>query len=184
MSEYEWTLTSDEMRKYGISAFMPKPLFRSRLGETLSSYTAAGSSQRGSAAEEESFSGKRFLLVEDNEINREIGQEILGEMLHAEVECAEDGRIAVERFRESPEGWFDMIFMDIQMPNMNGYEATRAIRALPREDSTRVPIVAMTANAFVEDIAACERAGMNAHVAKPINIAQLIEVMRRQFGRE
>ena len=184
MSEYEWTLTSDEMRKYGISAFMPKPLFRSRLGEALSSYTFAGGAQRGGAAEEESFSGKRFLLVEDNEINREIGQEILGEMLHAEVECAEDGRIAVERFRESPEGWFDMIFMDIQMPNMNGYEATRAIRALPRGDSARVPIVAMTANAFVEDIAACERAGMNAHVAKPINIAQLIEVMRRQFGRE
>ena len=183
MSSYEWTMTADEMRKRGISEFLPKPLFRSRLSETLYAYTPGGRArkEKSSAPERESFEGRRVLLVEDNEINREIGVELI-EMLGAEVECAENGREAVERFRSEPAGAFDLIFMDLQMPVMNGYEATRAIRALPRRDGQTVPIVAMSANAFVEDIRACERAGMNAHVPKPVSLQQLADVMKRCLG--
>ncbi len=180
MSAYEWTLNEDQMRKYGVSAFVPKPLFRSRLAEALYAYTDEG---RASASgqekpEEESFEGSRVLLVEDNEINREIGQELIG-MLGASVDCAEDGKEAVEKFQNAPAGTYDLIFMDIQMPVMNGYEATKAIRALPREDGRTVPIVAMSANAFVEDIRACKRAGMNAHVPKPVNMQSLSDAMHR-----
>ena len=184
MSTYEWTLSSDEMRKYGVTAFMPKPLFRSRLLEALYAYTPEGKAARARAEQEErdSFEGFHILLVEDNEINREINTELIT-MLGASVECAEDGKAALELFRDTPPGRFDLIFMDIQMPVMNGYEATRAIRALPRPDSRTVPIIAMSANAFVEDIQACSRAGMNAHVPKPVNLTDLANVMK-QFLRQ
>lgn len=180
ISSYEWTLTKDDMRKYGITAFVPKPLFRSRLGEALYPYTDEGKASALSAAdgEKSDFSGYNVLLVEDNEINREIGVELI-EMLGASVECAENGREAVEMFSGSPPGRFDLIFMDIQMPVMDGLAATRAIRLLPREDSTLIPIVAMSANAFVEDIRACRRAGMNGHVPKPVSIENLTDVMKR-----
>ena len=184
MSSYEWTLSADEMRKHGISAFVPKPLFRSRLGEALYAFTPAGLAKNGGARslEDTGFAGFHVLLVEDNEINQEIGMELI-EMLGATVECAENGQEAVDRFRSSPEGGIDLIFMDIQMPVMNGFEATRAIRALPRADSATVPIVAMSANAFVEDIRACERAGMNDHVPKPVSLQHLEEVMGRFLDR-
>ncbi len=179
MSSFEWTLTDDEMRKYGIADFLQKPLFRSRLGKALYAFTPEGNpSGAGSAGAEESFSGSRILLVEDNEINREIGIELIG-MLGAGVECAEDGQKAFEIFRDSPPGRFDLIFMDIQMPVMDGYAATRAIRALPREDSRRIPIIAMSANAFVEDIQACRRAGMNGHVPKPVNMQNLADTLHK-----
>lgn len=180
MSAFEWTMSTDEMRKKGITAFVPKPLFRSRLGETLYAFTDEGKAEKMKAEteKEETFEGHNILLVEDNEINREIGVELIS-MLGASVECAENGKEALEMFRDSPAGRFDMIFMDIQMPVMDGYEATREIRALPREDSSEIPIVAMSANAFVEDIRACVRAGMNAHVPKPVNIANLADMMKR-----
>ena len=180
MSSYEWKMTADEMHKYGVSEFLPKPLFRSRLGELLYSYTDEGRTARNKSenGDSESFAGSRILLVEDNEINREIGVELIG-MLGAEVECAENGRVALEMFRDSPAGKYDLIFMDIQMPEMDGFEATRAIRALSREDGKTIPIVAMSANAFVDDIRACKRAGMNAHVPKPVSIQSLAETMSR-----
>ncbi len=185
MSSWEWTLSGDEMRAAGISAFVPKPLFRTRLGKALCEYTPEGMARRNraNAQAQDDFSGCHLLLVEDNEINREIGVELL-EMLGATVECAEDGKQALDRFAACPPGTFDLIFMDLQMAVMDGYEATRAIRALPREDAKRVPIVAMSANAFVEDIRACERAGMNAHVPKPASVQSLADVMRRFLAGE
>ncbi|HBA46325.1 MAG TPA: hypothetical protein DCZ91_00690 [Lachnospiraceae bacterium] len=129
-------------------------------------------------ASEELFRGSRILLVEDNVINQEIAMEIIG-TAGAAVECASDGREGLQRFGEMAEGYFDMIFMDIQMPVMNGYEATRAIRKLPREDALTIPIVALSANAFAEDIAASREAGMNEHLTKPLDVAQLLAVMSR-----
>ena len=113
-------------------------------------------------------------------INQEIAMEIIG-ATGAAVECAEDGREGLRRFGEMAEGYFDMIFMDIQMPVMNGYEATRAIRKLPREDALTIPIVALSANAFAEDIAASREAGMNEHLTKPLDVTQLIAVMSRRL---
>ena len=122
------------------------------------------------------FSEKRLLLVEDNEINREIEQEIL-HMSGVRIDMAEDGQQAVDRFRESEPFYYDMVLMDIQMPVMNGLDATRAIRAMDRQDSQVVPIIAMTANAFVEDVKNSMDAGMNAHLPKPLDIEQVFSTM-------
>ena len=127
------------------------------------------------------FADRRILLVEDNVINQEIAMEIIG-ATGAAVECAPNGRKALERFEAMPEGYFDMLLMDIQMPVMNGYEATRAIRKLPRRDALSIPIIALSANAFAEDVAVGREAGMNEHMAKPLDIAQLSAVMGRWMG--
>lgn len=124
------------------------------------------------------FNGRRILLVEDNALNMEIALELIGSM-GVTIDCAETGQQAVERFKASPEGYYDLIFMDIQMPVMNGHDATRAIRALEREDARQVPIVAMSANVFAEDIQAAERAGMDGHLPKPIDLALLRDTLRR-----
>lgn len=123
-----------------------------------------------------SFRGCKILLVEDNELNQEIAMEFIGE-IGAMVECAEDGRKGLQRFAEMPEGYYDMILMDIQMPVMNGFEATRAIRKLPRGDALTIPIIALSANVSAEDIVAGREAGMNGHLAKPLDIPQLRERM-------
>lgn len=122
------------------------------------------------------FKGKRILLVEDNELNREIATELIG-ATGACVESAEDGVQAVKAFEDSPVGYYDLILMDIQMPNMNGYEATRHIRALERPDARKVPIFAMTANAFAEDVEKSKEAGMNAHISKPLDVHAVYEKM-------
>lgn len=123
--------------------------------------------------QKKNFKGKRALLVEDNELNAEIAKEIIG-MTGIELEYAANGELAFERFKQVEDGYYDIIFMDVQMPVMNGYEATRAIRALSGEYAKAVPIIAMTANAFAEDVRASKEAGMNAHVAKPLNPDQLL----------
>lgn len=127
---------------------------------------------------EVNIEGKHILLVEDIDVNREIANEIL-EMLGLEVTAAVDGKDALEQFEASKEGAFDLILMDVQMPNMNGYESTKAIRSLEREDAKEIPIIAMTANAFVEDIQDAKRAGMNDHLAKPINMGKLMEMLQK-----
>ncbi len=151
-----------------------------------------GSEKESAQKEEESsgLSGLNFLAAEDNEINAEILKEIL-EMEGAGCLIVENGRLAVERFEKSEKGEFDAILMDVQMPVMNGYEATRNIRALDREDAGEIPIIAMTANAFAEDEKAALDAGMNVHVAKPIDMELLKRVIRehvkkgdRIWGRE
>lgn len=122
------------------------------------------------------FKDKRILLVEDNELNREIAMELIG-ITGAYTECAEDGMRAVEMFENSPEGYYDLILMDIQMPRMNGYEATRCIRALKRSDALQVPIFAMTADAFAEDVKKSQEAGMNTHISKPLDVHAVYEQM-------
>lgn len=127
---------------------------------------------------EKGFEGKRILLAEDNELNREIAEEIIGNM-GVLVESVENGKLAVERFEEMGEGYYDLIFMDIQMPVMNGYEAAKAIRKSRSKDAGQIPIIAMTANAFADDVMESKRAGMNEHIAKPLDIGHLIECMNR-----
>ena len=124
------------------------------------------------------FKGKRILLVEDNELNREIAEELIG-ATGASVESAEGGVQAVKKFKESAEGYYDLILMDVQMPHMDGYEATRCIRALGRSDAQKVPIFAMTANAFAEDVQKSREAGMNAHISKPLDIRAVYKQMNR-----
>ena len=125
----------------------------------------------------------RFLAAEDNEINAEILTELL-ELEGAACEIAENGLLALERFRSSEKGEFDAILMDVQMPVMNGHEAARAIRALDREEAGGIPIIAMTANAFAEDEKAALDAGMDAHVPKPLDIEALKKVIRQLKQRK
>lgn len=127
------------------------------------------------------FRGCRILVVDDNVINQEVAMEIIG-ATGAAVECASNGREGLELFEEMPEGYYDMIFMDIQMPVMNGYDAARAIRKLPRGDALSVPILALSANTFAEDIAASRQAGMNDHISKPFDISRLMACMERWLG--
>jgi len=126
----------------------------------------------------EDFSGRRVLLVEDNELNAEIAGEIL-EMTHLTVDHAKDGKEALDKMVRCKDGYYDAVFMDIQMPIMNGYEATRAIRSIDRPYLKKVPIIAMTANAFAEDVEAARDVGMNEHIAKPIDFAQLLNVLNK-----
>jgi CheY-like chemotaxis protein len=132
-------------------------------------------------ADEVDLTGRKILLVEDNELNAEIAEEIL-EDVGAEVTIAENGKVAVDVFEHSEAKQFDLILMDIMMPEMNGLEATKAIRKLDRADAKNVPIIAMSANAFEEDKRSALEAGMNAHVAKPIDIAVLMQVLHEQIG--
>lgn len=122
-----------------------------------------------------------MLLVEDNQLNAEIAAELL-RMGGLTVDCTWDGIEAVDCLANCPDGYYDMVFMDIQMPRMNGYDATRAIRSSARDYRKRVPIVAMTANAFAEDVQAAKTVGMNEHIAKPLELATLAAVLRRYLG--
>ncbi len=189
LSGYDWSQCEMEARAAGVDVFITKPLFKSRLATVLRSLVEEQQPQETEAEEdgleqtlektlEQDFTGKRVLLVEDNELNREIAMEIL-EMVGLEVESAENGSIAVDMVAGAEAGYYNLVLMDIQMPIMNGYEATCAIRALKRKDVKYIPIVAMTANAFAEDIQAAKSAGMNEHMAKPIDINRLMEVLNR-----
>ncbi len=178
----DWAQIEYRAVRAGINAFVPCPLFRSRLLETLSSLTAGQDrAEQAQSGGEEDYSGHRVLLVEDNELNQEIAVELLG-LTGVQVDVAGNGAQAVEMFQNSPEGCFEIIFMDIQMPVMNGYEATRAIRALARPDAESVWIVAMTANAFMEDIQLCREAGMNEHISKPVDVDRLTDILRTRLG--
>ena len=172
--------SSEKAKAAGIDAFIAKPLFRSRLTATLRQFTSGRKENTArnylEKLSEADYTGKRILLVEDNELNREIAGEIL-QMTGAKVETAENGKIAVEKVEASPKGSYDLIFMDIQMPVMNGYEATAAIRSLPGEKG-KLPIVAMTANAFAEDVQLAKNTGMNGHIAKPLDMNKLNDVLK------
>ena len=172
--------SSEKAKAAGIDAFIAKPLFRSRLTATLRQFTSGRKEKTArnylEKLSEADYTGKRILLVEDNELNREIAGEIL-QMTGTKVETAENGKIAVEKVEASPKGSYDLIFMDIQMPVMNGYEATAAIRSLPGAKG-KLPIVAMTANAFAEDVQLAKNTGMNGHIAKPLDMNKLNDVLK------
>ena len=172
--------SSEKAKAAGIDAFIAKPLFRSRLTATLRQFTSGRKEKTArnylEKLSESDYTGKRILLVEDNELNREIAGEIL-QMTGTKEETAENGKVAVEKVEASPKGSYDLIFMDIQMPVMNGYEATAAIRSLPGAKG-KLPIVAMTANAFAEDVQLAKNTGMNGHIAKPLDMNKLNDVLK------
>ncbi|MBQ9348785.1 MAG: amino acid permease [Oscillibacter sp.] len=176
---YDWPSIQDDALAAGVTGFCNKPLFYSELYAALTK--AVGSAKAEEAVPkkkslEESFAGRRLLLVDDIEVNREIACAVL-EMSGFEVEEACDGTEAVDKVAASAPGHYDAVLMDIQMPGMNGYDAARAIRSLENPELAAVPIIAMTANAFDEDVKAARDAGMDGHVAKPIDIAVLLTVL-------
>ncbi len=175
LTAYDWSDIEEEARKAGVTAFCSKPIFMSELREILESPFAI----QGMSSEDQrvlSFEGRKILLVEDNELNQEIAVEILQETGFI-MDVADDGAVAVEKIKESEPGRYDLILMDIQMPILNGYEATKQIRALNKPGVSDIPIIAMTANAFDEDKKAAFAAGMNGHIAKPIDIPKLMELL-------
>ncbi|MCI8581231.1 MAG: response regulator [Dorea sp.] len=178
ISAYDWSDIEEEARGVGINGFISKPLFKSTLYYGLRKY--AGISEGGEQnPEEESkdFEGRRILLAEDNDLNWEIAEELFGE-LNLTIDRAENGQVCVEIFEQSDPGYYDAILMDIRMPIMNGYEATEKIRSLGRMDSD-IPIIAMTADAFSEDIKHCLACGMNAHIAKPIDVQEAVRQLEK-----
>ena len=182
ISAYDWTEIEQEARAAGVNAFISKPLFPSRLAKTFRTLTEQADTDRKedpmTELEQLDCSGHRALLVEDNALNAEIAQEFLS-MTGLTVECAKDGMEAVDKIAECADGYYDIVFMDIQMPRMNGYDATRAIRAMERDYCKQVPIVAMSANAFAEDVQAAKTVGMNEHIAKPLELNVLARTLRK-----
>ena len=182
ISAYDWTDIEQEALAAGANAFISKPLFRSRLARTFSALVGeeepAGQEPPPASLGEVRLEGRRALLVEDNALNAEIAGEIL-EMTGLAVEYAMDGTEAVDKVGACEDGYYDIIFMDIQMPRMNGYDATRAIRAMNRSYCRQVPIVAMTANAFAEDVQAAKTVGMNEHIAKPLDLKTLAKTLEK-----
>ena len=174
LTAYDWTDIEKEAREAGVTAFCAKPLFMSELRSVLAK--PFGAEETDTQQPEMSFAGKRLLVVEDNELNLEIATTILEEAGFA-VETAENGRVAVEKIEAAAPGWYDLVLMDIQMPEMDGYEATRRIRALPDKEKASVPIVAMTANAFEDDRKNALSVGMNGHIAKPLDVEILFQVL-------
>ena len=188
VTAYDWTAFEDEARAAGVTAFCNKPIFLSELRDTLIAATRNTLPEQTPPVPDltEHLKGTRLLLAEDNELNREIAEALLTNSGFL-VETAEDGNVAVDKVKNSAPGYYSLVLMDIQMPHMNGYDATKAIRALENPSLARIPIVAMTANAFEEDRNQALACGMNAHIAKPINIQNLLEVLTdilNQEGRE
>lgn len=179
-SAYDWNEIADEAREAGVTGFIPKPLFRSTLYYGLKPYLLCKDMEALPAAEKKqpSLPGKKILLAEDNDLNWEIANELLSE-LGLELDWAENGQICLEKFSQSPPGYYNAVLMDLRMPVMTGLEASMAIRALERPDAVTVPIIAMTADAFAEDIQDCLNSGMNAHISKPIDIDEMIRLLEK-----
>ena len=176
LTAYDWADIEDEARAAGVTAFCEKPLFLSELRRVLAEPFRAEPASKPAQPTAADLKGKKLLLVEDNELNREIALEILKEAGFV-VDTAEDGAVAVRKIEQAAPGQYDLILMDIQMPNLDGYEATRQIRALPDAEKASIPIFAMTANAFEEDRQNALEAGMNGHIAKPLDVPHLLRVL-------
>ena len=178
ISAYDWSEFEAEAREAGISGFISKPLFKSTLYHALRQYMDAETENDQTLNHNIDLSGRRILLAEDNELNWEVAKELLSD-LGVELDWAEDGQICLDKFQRSPEGYYDAILMDIRMPHMTGYEATKAIRGLNHPNALSVPIIAMSADAFSDDIQHCLECGMNAHIAKPIDVIVLTRILKR-----
>jgi len=179
LASTEWRDVEEYAKGAGVDNFLPKPLFPAAIEEIINNFLGVLQRQIDDTAAnmEDSFKGKRILLAEDIEINREIVRSLLEPTL-LEIDCAQDGAEAVRLFAENP-GKYGMIFMDVQMPVMEGYEATRKIRAAGTANAAEIPIIAMTASVFREDIDRCLAAGMNGHIGKPLNLNEVLEKLRR-----
>lgn len=179
ISAYDWSDIEEEALKAGASGFISKPLFKSNLYLGLSSFMLEKDTEELNQKEkEQSFTGKRILLAEDNDLNWEIAEDILSEA-GFELERAENGQICVEKFKNSEVGYYDVILMDIRMPVMSGYDAAKEIRAMKERADVNLPIIAMTADAFSEDIQHSLECGMNEHISKPIDVDRLIQILRK-----
>lgn len=181
ISAYDLTEIEEEAKDAGINGFIPKPLFKSTLFFGIKQHIENESQLEIYNEKSPEFNGERILLAEDNELNSEIAIDILTEA-GLVVDWAENGQLCVEMFNNSETGYYSAVLMDIRMPVMNGYEATQNIRALDRSDSG-IPIIAMTADAFAEDIAKAKECGMNGHIAKPIDINALFYLLNKELKK-
>ena len=177
ISAYSWTEVEHVLDGTEIAGFIAKPLFKSTLYEKLNQYIEHESLKEEPSDEAEHFDGKRFLLAEDNDINAEIVQELLSEY-GIEIHRAVNGKECVEMFKEADENYYSGIFMDVHMPVMDGYEATRNIRAMERGDS-KLPVIAMTADVFSDNIERCLESGMNECITKPIDLSECLRVLKK-----
>ena len=177
LTAYDWADIEQEAREAGVTAFCSKPIFLSELREVLLSPFRVQEAEPEAEKPSEFLAGKKILLVDDIELNQEIAKTILEEE-GAIIDTAYNGSEAVDAVKNAPAGTYDLVLMDVQMPVMDGYEATQHIRALDDREKAAVPIVAMTANAFDEDRQKARDAGMNGHIAKPIDIPQLMNVLK------
>ncbi len=177
-SAYDWSDIEDEAKDAGANGFIGKPLFRSRLYEKISGLLGTEVKALEPEDDYSDLAGMNILIAEDNDINWEIISTMLG-MFGITAERAENGRICVDKMAAAGEGRYDLIFMDIQMPEMNGLDATRHIRRLENKWAASIPIIAMTADAFSENVTECLKAGMNGHIAKPIDLKLVIKEIRR-----
>jgi CheY-like chemotaxis protein len=179
LTAYDWADIEKEAKEAGVTAFCSKPLFMSELRGVLAqpfrAYNDDKSDQENEPESMPDFSGRRVLLAEDNELNQILAENILTSV-GLDVDIASDGTEAVGKVKSANPGYYDVILMDVQMPHMDGYEATRQIRAL--EDKADIPIIAVTANAFDEDRQVALDAGMNGHLAKPYNIPEIIKTLK------
>ncbi|MBP5553648.1 MAG: response regulator, partial [Lachnospiraceae bacterium] len=178
ISAYDWSDIEEKAKEAGANGFVSKPLFRSTLYDKLNALMGKESKSVEPEDDTSDLLGLHILVAEDNDINWEIISAMLG-MFGITTERAENGRICLDKISKAEEGKYALIFMDIQMPEMNGLEATRAIRKLENPGLASVPIVAMTADAFSENITECMNAGMDGHIAKPVDIKLVIKEIRR-----
>lgn len=179
ISAYDWSDIESKARAVGVNGFISKPLFKSTLYTGLRHFAMDNdidNTEQGDS--DDVLKGRRILLAEDNDINWEIADELLSE-IGLVLEHAENGQICVDMFSNEEPGYYDVILMDLRMPVMTGYEATTAIRALDRPDAKEIPIIAMTADAFSDDIKKCLDCGMNAHIAKPIDIQEVVAKLEK-----
>jgi CheY-like chemotaxis protein len=183
MTANEWTTDAEEAKKAGVDKFLSKPVFPSVIAEVINECLGLNKQQAETAQTDITglFAGRRVLLAEDVEINREIVLSLL-EPTQLEIDCAENGMEALRMFTEAPTQ-YDLIFMDLQMPEMDGYEVTRRIRALDAPEAKTIPIIAMTANVFREDIEKCLQAGMNSHVGKPLDFNEVLAILNSYLSK-
>ena len=178
ISAYDWSDIEDIAKEAGADGFVSKPLFRSTLYDKINDLIGKESTSQEPEDDYSDLQGLHILIAEDNDINWEIISAMLA-MFGITTDRAENGRICVDMMREAAEGSYQLIFMDVQMPEMNGLDATRAIRKLEDPWASSIPIVAMTADAFSENVTECLNAGMNGHIAKPVDMKLVIKEIRR-----
>ena len=176
LTSFSWDEIMDDALHVGVDSFLAKPLFASNVIDEFERIARRNSMSLYKEKERADLMGKHILMAEDVQINAEILKQIIT-MRQAEADHASNGRIALEMFENSPEGHYDAILMDVRMPEMDGLEATRAIRAIDRPDAKSIPIIALTANAFDEDVQRSLQAGMNAHLSKPVDPEHLYQTL-------